>query len=385
MKRSSVVVIGGGCIGASIVYHLAKLGARNVTLVERSHLAWGSTGKSAAIVRQHYSHEVTARMALEGLRFFQNFGKETGLPTGFHNTGFVLIANEVNAEAVKQNVEMQLCVGINTRLATPSELKELQPEAELEGIAVAAFEEESGYADPVETTQSVAEAARRLGVKVLENTEATSVKVVGGVVKGVETANGFIESDKVVNAANVWANKLLEKNGVRLPIVAMREQNCQFIRPTDFTSPIPVWWDLVQGLYFRPHGLNRIIVGSLESDLPKFADPDLMPEGAEFSTAESYAQKLIARYPAMAKGNMERGWSGPLDVTPDWHPILDEWPEVEGLYIAAGFSGHGFKLFPAVGRMMATLIHEGKKVPGMEIFNARRFEKGELIEAGYDT
>ncbi|MGP8071267.1 MAG: NAD(P)/FAD-dependent oxidoreductase, partial [Candidatus Bathyarchaeia archaeon] len=107
MKRSSVVVIGGGCIGASIVYHLAKLGARNVTLVERSHLAWGSTGKSAAIVRQHYSHEVTARMALEGLRFFQNFGKETGLPTGFHNTGFVLIANEVNAEAVKQNVEMQ--------------------------------------------------------------------------------------------------------------------------------------------------------------------------------------------------------------------------------------------------------------------------------------
>lgn len=114
-NKADVVVVGGGCMAASIVYNLARKGHKDVALVERSHLAWGSTGKSTAIVRQHYSQEVTARMALEGPRFFQNFERENGLPTGFHRTGFVIAANESQAEGLKLNVELQIQVGIKNR------------------------------------------------------------------------------------------------------------------------------------------------------------------------------------------------------------------------------------------------------------------------------
>jgi len=383
-RKASVIIIGGGCMGASTAYYLAKLGTKNIVLLERSHLAWGATGKSTAIVRQHYSNEITSKMALEGLRFFQTFETQTGLPTGFRNTGFVLAADETQASGLKQNVDLQIQVGIKTRILTASQLKELQPEANIEDVAVAAYEEESGYADPVQTTQSLGEAARRLDVEILENTEANKIRVTSGHVTEVETTEGTIEGSKVVVAGNVWANRILEGTGVRLPITAMREQNCQFIRPAGFKSSIPVWGDLIQGIYFRPHSSNRIIVGSLESDLPKLSDPDLMPEGADFSTVETYANKLIKRYPIMGNGNVERGWSGPYDVTPDWHPILDELPEIEGLYVAVGFSGHGFKLCPAIGRMMAEFIHNGRKPDGMELFNARRFESGKLIEARYN-
>ena len=384
LKEATAVVIGGGCMGASIAYNLAKMGEENVLLVERTHIAWGATGRSTAIVRQHYSNEVTARMALEGLKFFQSFERETGLPTGFRQTGFVLVANDAQAEGLRQNVDMQKGLGIKTRLLNPAELRSLQPEANVKDVSIAAYEEDSGYADPVETTRSLAEAARKLGVDLIEGTTVTGVKVASGKVTAVETSAGTIKTDKVVNAGNVWANKVLENLGITLPITAVREQNCQFMRPAGFRSPIPVWGDLIQAIYFRPQGADRIVVGSLETDLPTIADPDLMQEGVDYSTVQSFAAKLMMRFPSMSDGSWERGWSGPYDVTPDWHPILDEWPKVEGLYIAAGFSGHGFKLCSPVGRMMASLIREGKKPPGMEIFNAKRFDEGKLIQARYE-
>ncbi len=382
---ADIVIVGGGCVGCSVAFNAAKLqqGLR-IILVERQHVGWGTTGKSTAIVRQHYSNPVTAEMALESLKVFENFPQQVGGDAGFKRTGFVLAVGPGDLDSLKKNVDMQRKIGIETSIVEPGELEKLQPGANVKDIAAAAFEPRSGYADPAATTKSFAEAAEKLGVEIVERTRVLKILSSGGKVKGVRTESGEIIGERVVNATNVWASQVMPEGHSKLPIRVLREQNCMFVRPREFTTTLTVWGDFLNGIYFRPEGNDRLVVGSLESNLPELDDPDYC-EGVDYETVMSYSQKLFNRFPAMAQGRWERGWSGPYDVTPDWHPILDESPEIKGLYIAAGFSGHGFKLSPVVGQLMAQLIVNGKKHPDLTIFSANRFREGKLVTSQYES
>lgn len=372
-------------MGCSIAFHAAKLhrGLR-IILLERQHVGWGSTGRSTAIVRQHYSNPVTAKMALESLKVFENFPQLIGGEADFRRTGFILAVGPGDEEALRRNVEMQRSVGIETSIIEPSEIEEKQPGVNVGDIAAAAFEPRSGYADPSTTTKSFAAAAEKLGVKILEQTRVLEIIETAGRVSGVKTDRGEIAGERVVNAANVWANQILPRSHSRLPIRALREQSCVFLKPREFTTNLTVWGDFPSGFYFCPRSSDRLVAGSLESNLPELDDPDNC-EGVDYETVMSYSQKLFNRFPAMAQGRWERGWSGPYDVTPDWHPILDESNEVEGLYLAVGFSGHGFKLSPAVGNRMAELLVEGKKPQDLEIFSANRFSEGRRVRGQYES
>lgn len=382
---ADIVIVGGGCVGCSIALHAAKLEPRlKIILVERQHVGWGATSRSTAIVRQHYSNPVTARMALESLRVFENFHETIGGEAGFNRTGFILAVGSRDEEALKRNVEMQRGIGIETSIIGPSEIEKLQPGANVKDIAAAAFEPRSGYADPSATTKSFAEAAEKLGVTVLEQTKVLEILEDGGRVKGVRTERGEIAAKRVVNAANVWANQIMPRDHTSLPIRVLREQSCVFVKPRDFTTGLTVWGDFLRGFYFCPRGTDRLVAGSLESNLPELDDPDNC-EGVDYGTVISYSEKLFNRFPAMARGQWERGWSGPYDVTPDWHPILDESKEVEGLYLAVGFSGHGFKLSPAVGKLMAHLIVDREKPHDAAIFSASRFQEGQLVKGQYES
>jgi len=385
LDSADIVIVGGGCIGCSIAFHAARLEKDlKIILVEREHVGWGATSKSTAIIRQHYSNAPTARMALESLKAFENFGDIVGGQAGFTKTGFILAVGPKDEGHLRRNVEMQQAVGIETSIIGPKEIERFQPGANVKDITSAAFEPRSGYADPSLTTKSFAEAAERLGVKILERTRVLEIREKAGNIIGVKTEHGEITADRVVNAANVWANQIMPKTHSKLPIRALREQSCVFLKPSEFSTKLTVWGDFLSGFYFCPRGAERVVVGSLEPNLPELADPDNC-EGVDYGTVVSYSEKLFNRFPAMALGKWERGWSGPYDVTPDWHPILDESKEIEGLYIAAGFSGHGFKLCPSIGRLMAEFLVKGKRPEELKMFSASRFAEGRQVTGQYES
>jgi sarcosine oxidase subunit beta len=197
---ADVIVVGGGINGASIAFNLAQRGVK-VALVEKTFIAGGPTGRSSAIIRQHYSNKVTARMASRSLRIFQNFGQVVGGECDFRQTGFLLGARAEDLEALNANVALQQSVGINTRVVSPEEIGEIEPFMSLAGIMAAAYEPESGYADPASTTNTYARRAKELGATLMLNTKALAVNIEKGRVAGLTTDKGTLAAGAVVVVA----------------------------------------------------------------------------------------------------------------------------------------------------------------------------------------
>lgn len=381
-KTSDVLIVGGGVNGAAIAFHLARRGV-GVTLLERDSIAAGPTGRSCGLVRQHYSHQVTARMALQGLRVFQRFDDLVGGDCDFRRTGALVLVGSRDVEALEANVAMQRGLGIDTRVVTPREAAEIEPHADFEGVAAAAYEPEAGYADAYSTSHAFAARARQLGADLRTGTTVRAVTVDKGRAVGVVTDHGPISAGAVVLAAGPWTARLARGCGVELPLVAARVQVCLFDKPPEITRH-RILLDTTLGIYARPEGEELMLVGSLETDEAEHTveDPDAYPENADFERAAHYSERLVRRYPGMAGGSLRSGYASLYDVTPDWQPILDELPGVRALYCCAGSSGHGFKLAPVVGEMMAGLVLDGKGSGGdLGMFGVDRFA-AEVAPAG---
>lgn len=385
MTRSpDVIVVGGGVLGSSIAFHLAERGL-GVTLIEKDSLAAGPTGRSCGIIRQHYSHPVTIRMALDSLRFFEQFGERVGGTCDFRRTGYLLAAGPQHFDALRANVHLQQSLGVNTRVVSPEELRELAPGASTEGIAGAAYEPDSGYADPYATTAALAARAEQLGAEILTGTTVQSVVVEGGTARGVITDDGRIDAAAVVLATGPWSPRLATALGIELPIVPCRVQVCLFHRAAELVHE-RIFIDSPLGVYTRPEGEDLMLVGSIETDEAEAGveDPDHFQRVADFDAVSRYSEQLIERFPLMDKGTFLNGYASLYDVTPDWQPILDELPGVAGLYCCAGSSGHGFKLAPSIGAMMAALISGGKTPDDdIEFFAFDRFARGRRADGAY--
>ena len=380
-----VIVVGGGINGASIAFNLAKAGLK-VTLIEKDFVAAGPTGRSSAIIRQHYSHDVTARMALRSLRIFQNFDDVVGGDPDFHPTGFLLAARPKDVGMLKGNIALQQGVGINTRLVSPEEVKELEPHVSLEGITAAAYEPESGYADPAATTMAYAGRAKDLGADLQLGTRVQTVLVEGGRATGVETDKGIFQAGAVVVAAGPWTPLITKTIGTELPIRASRHQVATYRRPDEFERHM-VFAAFADEVYIRPETGGLMLVGSIEPEEAEdeVTDPDSFNERVDFDTVADYGERVARRYPLMEQGTSAGGWASLYDITPDWHAIMGALPGVEGLYCVAGTSGHGFKLGPAVGEMVTDLIVNGEKPDAdISMFGAGRFAEGKGVAGKYE-
>lgn len=380
-----VIVVGGGINGVSIAFNLAKAGL-GVTLIEKDFIAAGPTGRSSAIIRQHYSHEVTARMALRSLRIFQNFDDVVGGDPEFHQTGFLLAARTEDVELLETNIALQQEVGIDTRLVSPQEVKELEPHISLDGIAAAAYEPGSGYADPAATATAYAQRAKDFGAHLQLGIQVQKVLVERGRVMGVDTDQGTVQAGAVVVAAGPWSPLITKTVGIELPIKVSRHQVATYRRPDEFERHM-VFAAFTDEIYIRPETGGLMLVGSIEpgeaeDEVP---NPDSFNERVDFDIVADFSERVARRYPLMERGTTAGGWASLYDITPDWHAIMGALPGVEGLYCVAGTSGHGFKLGPAVGEMMADLIINGEKPEGdINMFSVSRFDAGKEVAGKYE-
>jgi sarcosine oxidase subunit beta len=356
-----ILIVGGGVMGTSIAFALARRHAGRILLLEKSHLGAGASGKSGAIIRQHYSNRLTATMAQKGLRVFEHFEDVVGGPPVFTHTGMVLIVHESDRLALEANVAMQRELGVDVRLVSAQVLADIDPNARLAEQEVAAFEAEAGFVEAVEVVASFAEAARREGADLRLGVEVRSLVTEGGKVVGVDTNEGRYHSRCVILATGPWASRLASSAGVRLPVEACRTQVALCRRPPDFGRRGAVYGDFVQGVYFKPIHGDMIHAGSLAGEETQdVVDPDHYNEAASGEWLPQVRQRLARRCPAMHRGYGRGGYGALYEVTPDWHPIIDRLPGLEGAYCAVGFSGHGFKMSPVVGQLVAEMVVDGK-------------------------
>jgi sarcosine oxidase subunit beta len=379
------LIIGGGVIGTSIAFALARRRAGRVVLLEKAFLGAGSSGKSGAIVRQHYSNRLTAAMAQKSLRVFEHFEDVVGGPPVFTHTGMVLVVNERDRAGLEVNVAMQRELGIDVRLVSAQVLADIDPNARLGEDEVAAFEAEAGYVEAVQVVASFAEAARREGADIRLGVEVKNIITDGDRVSGVDTNEGRYECGTLVLATGPWAAQLAKSARCRLPVQACRTQVALFRRPPDFGRRGAVYGDFVQGIYFKPTHGEMIHAGSLAGEeLQNPVDPDDYSEAADGAWLPQVRQRLSRRYPAMHRGYGRGGYGALYGITPDWHPILDRLPGLQGAYCAVGFSGHGFKMSPIVGQLMAEIIVDGQ-ASALDIAALRlaRFDENDLVKTPY--
>lgn len=380
-----MVIVGGGVTGASLAFHLAQRGVRGVVILERHWLAAGGTGRSVGILRQLYPTPETSRMVLHSLRVFQRFGELVGGEAAYIQCGAIIAVAPGQRAALERNLALQRSLGIRAQLLAPEEIRELDPRIDPYGVGAAVYEPESGYGDPTGVTQGYAEAARARGVRIEQGTEVVAIRMEGDRVAGVRTAAGEeIATRVVVNAAGLWANRVAAMAGLRLPIVVGRHPVFIVKRAPDFGPPHPVYLDLASGTYLRPETGELTLTGSLDDDETQHPmDPEALGADVEFAEAARSLEKAARAMPALEGAGYQRGYAGAFDITPDWMPILDETP-IRGFYVAAGMSGHGFKLAPAVGQAMAELITEGRAgLVDLAPFRLARFgPPGDAIAAG---
>ena len=382
-NTADVVVIGGGVMGCSMLYHLARLGVTRSLLLERDVLGSGSTGRSQAICRMHYSNPVTSSLAWESLKVFANFEDAVGGTSGFVQTGYLVVVDAADRPGLERNVAMQQELGIDTRVISTADAAELAPMISVDDGEAMAWEPQSGYADSYQVTASYAKGAREMGAEIVMRNPAVEIRISGDRVRAVATEQGVVETPVAVVAAGPWSRRFLSgQSGINidLPLDPVRHQVATVTRPIDHLPSHPTVGDIAQSFSFRPEGTGLTLVGFGEDE----ADVESYNQGVDMAGVADAMQRLIRRMPQMADSYFRGGWSGLFTITPDWHPILGRVPGVEGLYCAVGFSGHGFKLSPAIGQGMAELIVEGEaRVVDLAPLRYSRFAEGDLLSSRY--
>lgn len=377
---ANIIVIGAGVVGCSIAFHLARAGA-HVRVFDKGGICAGMSARSGALVRMHYTFAPEAELAWKSHRYFQHWSDIVGGRCGFVETGFAVVVDERNASRLRANVAMLQRVGVDTEIVTPPELRKLEPNAFVDDIALAAFEPHSGYADPVATTESLADAAKRHGAEFLTNTAVAGIIHSGGRVTGVIDGDGRLhEADAVCVVAGPWTDALLVPVGVKIGIKSERAQIAFFKRPPQIKHCIYI--DTIAGSYFRPHGGDLTLAGLGGWKAEAEANPDDFRESNDDDFVAAVRERLAKRIPAMADAPYSRGHAGIYDVSPDARAVMGPVPGLERLFVAAGFSGTGFKTAPAVGASMTELILTGTSATvDLTPFRFERILSGRMIES----
>ena len=393
------VIAGGGVVGASVAFHLAERSDASVALLDRGEVCGGGTGRSCAIIRSHYSVASNTALTLRSLDVFRDFREALGeddVECGFVNSGYLILSGPgAFADRLADNLARQRALGADTSPIGRAEARELHPWLELGDVAAIGWEPASGYADPVATTLGYVTAARRRGVAVFEHTPVERLRLApdsgpsAARVTGVVTPDGTAEAECVVSAVGPWTRGLYADSGLSDAAEALRLQVSRHVVLTfggvsPYGPELPIVKDLTvdNKMYFRPAGGGDVLVGTGDFGDP-LEDPDRMTAATPGDLVSLQQGQIGARMPAFEGSRLTDSWVGPYDITPDWNPVLGPAPGLPGLYLAYGFSGHGFKMAPAIGRCVAqSLLGEAPDVD-LEPYRPERFEEEALLLSAY--
>jgi len=375
VKSADIVIIGGGISGVSIGYFLLKHGAKNVVILEKNYLAAGATGRCGAGIRQQWGSPLNCIMSKFSCEFFESAAHELEYDGDieFHQGGYMmLVSTEKELAQTKENIALQNSLGINTKLLTPSEAKDMAPLLDTNGILAAAFHGRDGHLNPFTTTRAFSHAFTRLGGKIYTSTGITGIRVENGRITGVDTNRGHIATNTVVNAAGGYVQTIADMIDVKLPLYSQRH-NILVTEPVErVLDPMLMSFSLNFYCQQTPHG--SFIMGRTCPDQPR----DLrITADSRFPVA--MAKTITKVLPRLKNLRMLRQWAGLYNMSPDSHPIYDRVPGVDGFYLAAGYSGHGFMLAPFTGMAMTEIVLGLEPTLPWNKLGFSRFNDGELI------
>ncbi|HEY2923727.1 MAG TPA: FAD-binding oxidoreductase [Candidatus Eisenbacteria bacterium] len=373
--RADALIIGGGVVGASIAYHFTLRGLKPVVF-ERELLGSGNTGRSAGGIRAQFTTETNIKLSLYSIAFYERFREVLGADAEFHQVGYLFLA--VSPEQLrhfKERVALQKKFGVEVSLLTPEEVAAGWPFLRTDDVTGATYSAKDGFAGPYEVTIGFANAAKQRGATFREQVEVTEILAERGKVRGLKTSAGEFSSDVVVAACGPAVPALVKPLGIEVPVVPYRRHLFMTETFPEIPDNIPFIIDSGTGLYFRKE-TGGIMLGMVDkSDPPTFS----------MNVDEGYLEKLVEaalmRVPALERANILNGWAGLYDTTPDHHAIVGGVDEVKGLYLAVGFSGHGFMHSPAIGAALSEMIVDGAaRSVNLDALSLNRFTAGIVVE-----
>lgn len=388
MNNYDVIVIGAGVIGSSVAYHLARFGAKRVLVLDRTQIGAGTTSQSSGILRTHYSVIENVEMALASWQVFKTFPDYLSDPdasAGLVACGYLIAAPEgPKLDPLRQALAGQRSKGITVHELDAQQASALLPIARFDDAALIGYEPEAGFADAYLVATSFARAARRMGVKIIEGIEVQQLLHANGRVIGVETSQGRFLSGTVVSAQNIWARDIERWTGIPTPVATERHAVLALEGPLPYTFKMPVYKDLASPgmLYCRSYGGTQMLVseGIAGETLPA---PDNEQGNISMDYVVEVGAQVAERFPSFETAGLASSWTGVYDVTPDWNPVLGRLPDMQGLVVGYGFSGHGFKLSPGIGRVLAQeALGLPTDVP-LAPYALERFRSGSLLRGKY--
>lgn len=388
MSSHDVIVIGAGVVGASVAWHLAALGARRVLVLDRGQVGAGTSAQSSGILRTHYSVPENVALARRSWAVFERFAAYLGddeASAGLVRCGYLIAAPDgPKRDALQAALAGQRAQGITVNLLDAQQAASLLPICRFDDAALIGHEPEAGFADAYLVATGFARSARRLGVQIREGVEVQGLCLEGGRVAGVDTPQGRFTAPVVVSTQNIWACEIERWTGIALPVAAERHKVLALQGPDPYTREMPVYKDLGSPgmLYCRSYGGTQMLVseGVTGQALP---GPDNGPGDIGMDDVLHIAEQVSARFPSYATAGLASSWTGVYDVTPDWNPVLGALPELPGLVLGCGFSGHGFKLSPAVGRVLAQCALGLPTDVSLAPYALERFRSGALLVGRY--
>lgn len=388
MAKWDVIVVGAGVIGTSVAWHLARLGARKVLVIEQGQVGSGTTAQSSGILRTHYSVAENVDLAQRSWSAFKQFDAyldDEDASSGLVQCGYLIAAPSGDKlDALRQSLLEQQAKGITLEFLSPTQAQERLPIAHFDDAALIGYEPDAGFADAYLVTTGFARAARRLGVQIQEGVRVDGLIRDGVQVVGVQTSTGPHYAGCVISTQNIWSAQLQDWTGIDVPLRAERHSVLALEGPQAYTHHMPVFKDLgsVGMLYCRSYGGNQMLVS--EGTTGEHLQTLINEQGdITMDQVVEIGQQVAQRFPSFAEAGLASSWTGIYDVTPDWNPVLGRLPDVPGLIVGFGFSGHGFKLSPAVGRILAQealyIATDVSLVP----YAYERFRKGKLLIGRY--
>ena len=371
-RTASVVVIGGGVVGCSIAYHLARRGQRDVVVLEREAVGSGTTSKAAGGIRSQFPTETEIRFSLEAIGVFERFAEEFGVDIGYRRIGYLfLISDPADLAGYRERMTLQRRLGVDVREITPADAQAMVPALRVDDLIAAVWGPTDGMAGPAEVTNGFARRARELGARIVEGVTVTGIDVAHGGAQGVTTSQGAVSAPLVINAAGPSAARIGRLAGVDVP-VQPRRRHIFFTEPfPEIPGPVPLTTDRASGFYFRKEMEQLLLSPGDVEDIGE--DFDVPMDRARI---DETVEKALHRIPIVEKARIAGGWAGLRPLTPDDHAIIGWAPGVDGFFLAVGFGGHGFQHSPATGRYVAEWLTDGAPSMDLSLFDPERFARG---------